>query len=252
MINKIFNDDCFSVFPLIAEKSVDLVVVDLPYGQTCCEWDKKIDLEQMWKQLERIGKDNCQYVFFTTTKFGIELIISKPKWFRYDLVWEKNNSVGFLSAKKMPLRKHEMIYVFSNPSKKGKVYNPQKTKGEPYINKRTNKLATETYGNYKNTPTENLTGDRYPTSILHFNHNHYKNRIHPTQKPIELCEWLVKTYSNENDLVLDFCMGSGSTIKACINTNRNYIGVEMDKEIFDKAEKSIIEHLGTKKEEEKI
>ena len=113
-MNKIFNDDFFNIFREIEQNSINMVLVDLPYGQTACEWDVKIDLIEMWKQLKIICKDNCQYVFFTTTKFGIELINSNPKWFKYDIVWEKYNSVGFLSANKMPLRNHEMIYVFNN------------------------------------------------------------------------------------------------------------------------------------------
>jgi hypothetical protein len=114
MINNIYNDDCFKILPKIENKTVDLVLVDLPYGQTACEWDVKIDLQMMWKELKRICKDNCQYVFFTTTKFGIELINSNPKWFRYDLVWDKCKKIGHLSANRMPLRCHEMIYVFNN------------------------------------------------------------------------------------------------------------------------------------------
>jgi site-specific DNA-methyltransferase (adenine-specific) len=112
--NSIHNDDCFQILPKIDNKSVDLVLVDLPYGQMDCEWDIKIDLDMMWKELKRICKDNCQYVFFTTTKFGNELINSNSKWFRYDFVWEKYNPVGFLNANKMPLRIHEMIYIFNN------------------------------------------------------------------------------------------------------------------------------------------
>ena len=111
--NKLFNDDCFNVFPSIPNKSVDLVLVDLPYGQTACEWDVEIDLKLMWENLKRICKDNCQYVFFTTVRFGNKLINSNQSWFRYDLVWEKYNSVGFLCANKMPLRSHEMIYIFN-------------------------------------------------------------------------------------------------------------------------------------------
>ena len=114
VFNKIFNNDCFDVFPLIPKKSIDLVLVDLPYGQTACDWDIQIDLKLMWENLKRICKDNCQYVFFTTVKFGNKLINSNPSWFRYDLVWEKSNAVGFLSANKMPLRSHEMIYIFNS------------------------------------------------------------------------------------------------------------------------------------------
>ena len=141
--NKLYNDDCFNVFPSIPNKSVDLVLVDLPYGQTACKWDVEIDLKLMWENLKRICKDNCQYVFFTTVRFGNKLINSNQSWFRYDLVWEKSNSVGFLCANKMPLRSHEMIYIFNQPKKPklefDRTYNPQKKPGKPY-NRKANKI----------------------------------------------------------------------------------------------------------------
>jgi site-specific DNA-methyltransferase (adenine-specific) len=317
----IYNDDCFNKFASIPDKSVQLVLVDLPYGQTACKWDSLIDLDKMWIELKRIGRENCQYIFFCTTNFGIDLILSNRKWFRYDIVWEKIKSVGFLSANKQPLRKHEMIYIFSNdnnddidnsrnlemreyaekvytyinktpkqitdimgnrkaehffygtkssqfglptnatynkliehfkidkmegfiPFDKFKpfetikmIYNPQKTEGKPYKT-----IGKGECGIYKKKRIGNDNkGDRFPVSILKFGND--KEKLHPTQKPVELCEWLIKTYSNEGDMVLDFCMGSGSTIIACINTNRNYIGIEKDKAIFLTAEKRINETL---------
>jgi len=240
MESVIYNDDCFNKFASIPDKSVQLVVVDLPYGQTACKWDSLIDLEKMWIELKRIGRENCKFVFFCNTKFGYTLINSNPKWFRYDIIWEKSNSVGFLSANKMPLRNHEMIYVFHNdkkPKNMNWIYNPQKTEGIPYIKK--GGRETEIY-KVKMTTTINK-GGRFPVSILKFHHD--KIKLHRTQKPIELCEWLIKTYSNENDIVMDFTMGSGSTIIACINTNRRYIGIEKEKDIFLTAEKRIEERL---------
>ena len=500
--NSIINNDCFKVFPKIKPKSVDMVLVDLPYGQTNCKWDVEIDLNEMWKQLKLICKENCQFVFFTTTKLGYKIIQSNPNWFRYDLVWEKPSSVGYLSANKMPLRNHEMVYVFNNfnnddveltrnkdmrdyaekvsnfidkpysqikkdfgnrkaehfinryktsqfslPTeetynklielykidkmdgfikfddlefeKKEKIpfsYNPQKTEGKPYkINNKeikqvengiyhkhyTQKIienktgqrhpksvltdikitdeerkhemvyvfnhsnnddveltrnkdmreyaekvsnfidkpysqikkdfgnrkaehftdnyktsqfslpTEETYNElielykidkmdgfikfddlefekkekipfsynpqktegkpykvkgqkYKNNITDvygktqtlgkdNKTGQRHPKSVLTdikitdeeapkttiLKENYDKEKLHRTQKPVKLCEWLIKSYSNENDLVLDFCMGSGSSIVACKNTKRNYIGIEMNKDIFKIAKKRI-------------
>ena len=236
MENIIINDDCFNVFSKIPNKSVQLVCVDLPYGQTACVWDSLIDLDKMWVQLKRIGKDNCQFVFFCTTKFGNTLINSNPKWFRYDIIWEKENSVGFLSANKMPLRQHEMIYIFHNnkkPKNMNWIYNPQKTEGKAY-----KKIGKGECGIYKSKriPLGN-EGDRFPISILKFGYD--KEKLHPTQKPVALCEWIVKTYSNEGDLVLDFTMGSGSTIVACINTKRRYIGIEKDKTIFETAQNRI-------------
>ena len=223
------NADCFDEFVNIGDGVVDLVCVDLPYGQTSCHWDSVIDLSKMWKELKRICKDNSVYVFFCTTKFGYTIINSNPKWFRYDLVWEKSKSVGFLSAKKLPLRKHEMIYVFY---KKSPTYNPQKTLGAPYKMKKKEKGDVGVYRNcktYQRTAINN-EGNRYPISIIKFDNP--KKSFHKTQKPTDILEWLIKTYSNENDIVLDFTMGSGSTIEACMNTNRRYIGIEKDKDIY--------------------
>jgi len=477
---ELFNDDCFNILPKIKSKSVDLVLVDLPYGQTACKWDSVIDLKKMWVELKKCCKRKCIYVFFTTTKFGYKIIQSNEKWFRYDLVWEKSRKVGFLSANKMPLRKHELVYVFAdnntndldneynlnlrnyfkqiknyigltlkqitnkigrkaehcfyitssqfglptentyndlikeykinemkgfreykslkdewfmpentyNPQKtKGKpfkvkgsklknncvygsgsvpthenktgdrhptsilhypetpegkeprehemvylfcnkeennpldfnqpirdyaqqikkyinkpmkeiigvvnnsgithfftkgvqfrmilkkdynvlikeykinemkgfreykslknewfmpenTYNPQKTKGKPYKVKGSKLKNNCVYGN-DNVPTHgNKTGDRHPTTIVKFNNP--KKSLHRTQKPVDLCEWLIKSYTNENDLVLDFTMGSGTTGVACKNTNRQFIGIEKDKKIFEIAFKRIQEVL---------
>ena len=236
---EIFNLDCFDYFDKhIEEKQslVDCVIVDLPYGQTACKWDSVIDLELMWEALKKITKKGCVFVFFCSTKFGNELINSNQKYFRYDLVWKKKKCVGFLSAKKLPLRQHEMVYIFSSPSNKSS-YNPQMTKGEPYERKNKNDKADvyNTIRIYKH----NKTGLRHPTSIQEFKKD--KKKIHPTQKPVALCEWLLKTYSNEGDTILDFTMGSGSTGVACINTNRKFIGVEMDKEFFQVAKNRLEE-----------
>jgi DNA modification methylase len=242
MINNIFNDDCFNVFDKIDEKIINLVLVDLPYGQTGCKWDVVIDLKKMWDNLKRICKENCYYVFFTTTKYGFDIINSNKLWFRYDLVYFKHISVGFLNSNKMPLRSHEMIYIFYNTQRKKNnkmIYNPQKTIGKPYIKKDTKYKEgyIDIYGGKERQGLENKTGDRHPKSVLKF---HQKDeKLHPTQKPLELCEWLIKTYSNEGDIVLDFCMGSGTTIKACINTKRNYIGIEKDEDIFNTAKERI-------------
>ena len=238
-MDTIYNDDCFNVFDQIEKNSVNLVLVDLPYGQTACKWDSKIDLNKMWEQLKPICKDKCQYVFFTTTKFGNDLINSNPKWFRYDLVWEKTQPVGYLSANKQPLRSHEMVYIFSNPSKTHKIYTPQKTAGLPY--KCVRGSDAKVYGVQELiTLTDNLSGDRHPLSILKYGQTDKK--LHPTQKPTELCEWLIKSFSNEGDTVLDFCMGSGTTVIACINTKRHYIGLEKDADIFKIAEDRIEKH----------
>ena len=245
-MNQIHNDDCFNVIDTLETNSVDMVLVDLPYGQTECKWDICIDLDIMWEKLSRIGKDRCNYVFFVTTKFGNHIINSKPKWFRYDLVWQKYNAVGFLTAKKMPLRAHEMIYIFrKTPTPKGTpwIYNPQKTAGKPYNidNTKGDRKNVEVYS-IKDLPhLPNVSGDRHPCSVFKINHD--KVKFHPTQKPLELCEWLIKTYSNEGDVVLDFCMGSGTSIVASIQTKRNYIGVEKDPDIFQIAKERINQNL---------
>ena len=226
---KIYNENCFKIFPKIKDSSVDCVIVDLPYGQTNCKWDIPIDLEKMWVELLRVGTDETAYVFFTTTKFGYELIKSNEKLFRYDLVWEKPNAVGFLMSQKRPLRAHEMIYIFS---KKQTTYNPQKTIGVPYrANRKAN--STNIYGAPR-TPCTVNTGDRFPRSVQQFS-SPSRYSVHPTQKPIELCEWLVKTYSNEGQTVLDFTMGSGSTGVAALKTKRKFIGIEMNSEIYQTA-----------------
>ena len=222
----IYNADCMEVFPLIPDDAVDLVLVDLPYGQTDCSWDAIIPFEPMWKQLERLCKPNAVYLFFCSTKFGIEIINSRPKWFRYDIVWEKCNSVGFLNAKKMPLRAHEMIYVFSDPKYSRKTYNPQMV-GD--LTERTRKWKDGSQSHYNG---------RHPRSVVKYQCR--EERLHPTQKPQELCEWLVNSYSNEGDVVLDFTMGSGTSIHAAKTLKRRYIGIERDETIFEIARRRII------------
>ena len=233
----LINGDCLEVMKTIEKDSIDMVLVDLPYGQTAMEWDKLIDMDKMWGELKRICKSTANIIFFTTTKFGNKLINSNEKWFRYDLVWEKQNAVGFMSANKCPLRNHEMIYIFGKSSGGKKTYNPQKTEGNPYKVVRKNPHGA-TYGCDKITETIN-TGNRHPLSVQKFITKNYKKTIHPTQKPVEACEWLIKSYSNEGDTILDFTMGSGSTGVACKTTNRNFIGIEKDEEIFKTAEERI-------------
>jgi len=242
----LFNDDCFNILPKIEDNSIDLFLLDLPYSNkkfgncTACHWDTPIDLNQMWIEIKRIMKPSAVIVFFCNTKFGFTLIESNPKWFRYDLIWEKSKLVGFLSANIQPLRKHENIYVFKK--EKG-TYNPQKTEGKPYnkTNTGNNNNDNCSYGVVNRSShlegEEHRAinkGDRHPTSIIKFN-SVGKGTIHRTQKPVDMLEWLIKTYSNENDTVIDFCMGSGSCGMACKNTNRKFIGIEKDTEIFDLA-----------------
>ena len=223
---KLLNGDCLKLLNEIDDNSVDLVFCDLPYGQTSCKWDCKIDLVEMWKQFKRIRKDKHTPFFFTcSTRFGYELIKSNEKWFRYDLVWMKSSVVGFLCAKKMPMRKHEMIYVFYEnlplydiSSHNHKFLYPREPHEEATI-----------YGDLV-IRTDRIKYDPpLPTSVLQFKIEKGK---HKTQKPTTMMDWILKYYSKEGDTILDPTMGSGSTGVSCKSMNREFIGIEMDEEIY--------------------
>ena len=219
----LLNEDCLTAMKDLSDNSIDLLFCDLPYGQTACNWDSLINLELFWLQINRICKITCPMFFTCTTKFGVSLINSNPKNFRYDLIYKKTNNTGHLNCKKMPMRKHEMIYVFYrklplynidshisiceyiNPAIKGGVYGSQK----------------ECINNRYDPPL--------PDSILEFQAQRGK---HSTQKPVELMKWILKYYSKEGDIVLDPTMGSGSTGVACSEMNRKFIGIEKDIEIY--------------------
>ncbi len=226
---ELYNDDCMNVLDNLGH-TIDLGIFDLPYGQTKCDWDNTIDLTLLWTKLTNISKPTTCFIFFTTTRFGYELIKSNEKMFRYDLVWSKPNSkAGFLNSKKMPMRTHEMLYVFY---KKLPTYNfsMYHTKIKSIMQK---KKPSGVYGNI-NEGQWSVYEPRPPSSILEFNINkNIKIRNHPTEKPIELLKWIIKYYSNENDVVLDVTMGSGSTGVACKELNRYFIGIEMDKTYYD-------------------
>jgi len=228
---ELINDDCLHALTNIADKSVSLVIADLPYGQTNNDWDIKIDLVKLWEHLKRVGTNNCAYMFFTTTKYGIELIQSNKDWFRYDLVWNKVKAVGFLNAKRMPMRNHEMIYVFYN---KLPTYNIEGNHKLTYEHPQNEGGFNGCYGVKKRVKTQYTP--RLPVSVLEFvGTNNFKKRFHSTEKPVTLLEWLIRYYSNEGDTILDPTMGSGSTGVACKNLNRKFIGIEMDKTIYDVA-----------------
>ena len=239
---EIFNADCLLKMKDISNNSINLMIADLPYGETDCEWDSCIDLNKMWIELKRILKANGQVLFFCSTKFGCNIINSNPKWFRNDIVWVKSKAIGHLNSKKAVLRKHEMIYLFHAPIKPKDLkwtYNPQMVKGEPYSRGliTNSRIAGGVYGKQIDCSYhDNITGDRFPNSILKIGNsaNNFK-RIHPTEKPIELYEWLIKTYSNEGDVILDPTAGSFNSGIASRSLNRSYIGIEMNKEYFDKA-----------------
>lgn len=233
----IYNDDCFNILETLEDKTIDLFILDLPYGQTANKWDNIIDLDKMWIEIKRLLKDSGIVLFFATTKFGFEIIKSNTSWFRYDLIWEKSWAQGYLRAKKAPLRNHEMIYYFANPKfkEKDRTYNPQKTPGKPY----THPPGAFNPNYNKNGAATINKGDRYPCSIQKFKYDHPDKKFHPTQKPVLLLEWLIKSYTNENDTVCDFVMGSGNTGVASQNLNRNFIGVELNEDYFKHAKSEL-------------
>lgn len=317
---QLYNGDCLEVMKNIPDKSIDMVLCDLPYGTTACKWDTVIPFELLWGHYNRIVKNNGVIALFGSEPFSTELRHSNLKMFRYDWIWEKVKGTNFLSSKKQPLKNHEIISIFyldkaevTGRSEKFKslrdyfyneriktgfsskeinlllgnkmashyftkgvqftipteenykklqstgffnkdyqeikeefeeiakdcrfTYNPQMTEGTPYVKKGGN--AGEVYGGLYSSVISENNGVRYPTSVQKFNGVSNKNRLHPTQKPVALLEYLIKTYTNKGETVLDNCMGSGSTGIACVNTNRNFIGIELDKNYFDIAKRRI-------------
>lgn len=223
-----YNNDCLEVMKGLSNNSIDLLFCDLPYGQTSCKWDCKIDLELFWKEVNRICKKKCPMFFTTTTKFGVDLINSNPKNFRYDLVWVKTATCGFLNAKKMPMRKHEMIYVFY---RKLPLYDLS-SHSHKFLNSMSGMSNAKTNICYGDAPIS-VRNKEYtpslPNSILEVKSQKGK---HSTQKPIDLIKWILKYYSKEGDTVLDPTMGSGSTGVACKEMNRKFIGIEKDEAIY--------------------
>lgn len=232
------NGDCLELMKDIPDKSIDMVLCDLPYGVTNNDKDISLPFDKLWEQYERIIKDDGAIVLFGQGLFYIDLVNSNRKLFKYDLVWDKVLTSGFLNAKRMPLRQHEQIAVFY---KKLPTYNPQFTKGEPNHSKGNIEIKTyenRNYGEYKSVQTT-FTDDKYPTSIVKFSKPHPSTAKHRTEKPVELLKWLIKTYTNEGDKVLDNCMGSGSTGEACILTKRDFIGIELDENYFNIAKERL-------------
>lgn len=234
-INKIYNEDCLEGMKKIEPNSIDLVLCDMPYGTTQNKWDSIIDLESLWLKFKKICKSNCPMLLFSQMPFSAVLVNSNLKLFKYNWIWNKSQGTGHLNSKKAPLKNHEEIQVFYE---KQPIYNPQFNEGIPYKTISAYK-GSDNYGIQQRVVTEN-NGTRFPKTILNF----YKDRprIHPTQKPVALIEYLIKTYSNEGDTVLDFCMGSGTTAIAAINTKRNFIGFEKDKNYYEMSLNRIKEH----------
>ena len=249
VLNKIYNEDCLEGMKRIDDKSIDMILCDLPYGTTDNKWDTVIPYEPLWEQYERIIKDNGAIVLTTTQPFASDLIYSNRKLFKYEWIWIKNIPTGFVHAKNMPMRKHENILVFSKGSMGHKSllgdrrmeYNPQGVIYTDEIEKiRPSKHGRNLGTRPKQVGREYKKAKNFPTTILEVKND---EKVHPTQKPVALFEYLIKTYTNKGETVLDNCMGSGTTAIACLNTNRNFIGFEKDKEYWEIANERIEKYL---------
>lgn len=240
-LNQIYHGDSLELMRDIPDGSIDMILCDPPQGITRNGWDVRRPLGRMWEKYYRVIKDNGAIVIFSNGMLTAELMMSNPKMWRYNLIWEKTQATGFLNANRMPLRAHEDICVFY---KRPPLYNPQKTTGH------VRKVSTEqhqkstknssNYGHMKNWTYDST--ERFPRSVLKFPTDKQTCSLHPTQKPVALCEWLIRAYTNEGDTVLDDCAGSGTTGVACLNAGRDYILMENDREIYETARERIENH----------
>jgi len=239
-LGKLYHGDCLEIMPGL--DTVDLVLTDPPYGVTQNKWDTVIPFKDMWSALDLITNDKTAIVMTATNPFAADLICSNSKMFRYDMVWRKvGKATGFLNANRMPLRNHELILVFYKILPK---YNPQKTKGNPNNPKfakgshsRGRKMTNNNYGMFNQDHQSEPTTDKFPLSVQDFPAVHPP--VHPTEKPIKLFEWLIKTYTDKNEIVLDFCIGSGTTAIACERLKRKWIGIEIEEKYCEIAAKRI-------------
>lgn len=233
----LMQGDCLERMKEIPDGSVDMILADLPYGTTSRnEWDKKIPLAPLWEQYERIIKNNGAIVLFSQMPFGAELIMSNKRLFRYEWIWRKPRGNGFLNANRMPLRAHENILVFY---KSLPTYNPQKTMGKPYKHCEGRQKELLIYSGFTPLGAKSETGERFPIDVVSFVNFNDRDKTHPTQKPVALLEYLIKTYTNEGETVLDNVMGSGSTGVAAVNTGRKFIGIELDEKFYETAKNRI-------------
>lgn len=219
--NRIYQGDCLLLMSEIEDESIDMILCDLPYGITQCKWDSVIPLEQLWSHYLRVIKKNGAIVLTASQPFTSALVMSNPKMFKYDWVWQKTKGTGHLNAKKQPMRDKEDVLVFSRNTCR---YNPQLSVGTPFKNKRGNNA--DTYGQHGKLNYQN-DGFRYPKQVLRFSEVG-RGSIHPTQKPVALFEYLIRTYTLEGEIVLDNCSGSGTTAIACLNTRRRFICIEKE------------------------
>ena len=241
MSYNLYHGDCLEVMDKLIEEGVivDAIITDPPYGTTACKWDSVIPFDEMWKRVNKLIKDNGAIILFGNEPFSSNLRLSNITQYKYDLKWQKEQGSDFMMAKKKPLKDYEDIMLFY---KKQPTYNPQMREGfKPWIKNDTGNNIIE-HLNKKEIPQQkrSIGSKRYPISIIKFNRD--KTGFHPTQKPEALMEWLIKTYTNEGDLILDFTMGSGSTGVACMNLNRKFIGIELDENYF-KIAKDRIENI---------
>jgi len=233
-INKIYNEDCLQTIKRIPTASIDLMLTDIPYGTTACEWDILPNLPLMWLEWERIVKPDGAFIFTAQQPMTSELVLSRRGFFKYEIIWDKVLHSNPLIGNIQPLRIHENILVFYRQQP---TYNPQKVKGRVRTKGKTH--TSDTKGETEIFANGNITGENNPTSILTLSNANKNGVFHPTQKPVDLFRYLIKTYSNENDTFFDGYMGSGTTAIACIKEKRNYIGSEMNTEYYDKLQKRI-------------
>lgn len=237
---KLYHGDCLEVLKELGDNSVDMVLTDLPYGTTACKWDTIISFDQLWEQLNRVAVKKAAMVFTAQMPFTAVLAMSNIKNLKYEWIWEKPQGTNPLNAKIMPMKSHENILVFCRETP---IYNPQMEIGKPYGGFSSERsLIGEVYGNVKSKHRDNPTGERYPKTVQRFKQD---KGLHPTQKPLSLMSYLIKTHSNLGDVVLDCTMGSGTTGVACVETGREFIGIEMDEKYFNLAKERIDKQQNT-------
>ena len=245
-LNKIYNEDCLEGMKRIPEGSVDMILCDLPYGTTACSWDTIIPFEPLWEQYERVVKNNGAIVLTASQPFTSALVMSNPRAFKHSWVWHKKNAGNVLTAKYSPLKTTEDVLVFSKKGKRVNYYpifsygHKDRSQDKP-MKKKTDLFSVIKSGEFK--PGNNKPGDaRYPKHLIEFSNASRVGVVHPTQKPVALFEYLIKTYTNKGETVLDNCMGSGTTAIACMNTERNFIGFELDETYYEKSLERIKQH----------
>lgn len=234
---ELINGDCLKAMQDIPDGSIDMVLCDLPYGTTQNKWDTVIPFEPLWQHYKRACKPNAAICLFGQMPFTAALVMSNPKMYRYEWVWDKRCATGFLNCNRMPMKRHELVSVFYS---KLPTYNPQYTYSKPYTRSHA-RSSSSNYGKFDTGFISENNGERYPVDIVEFTGGQAPGREHPTQKPVPLLEYLIKTYTNKNETVLDNTMGSGSTGVACMNTGRNFIGIELDAGYFEIAKRRIEE-----------